>query len=171
MKGIETMGLDITAYKNVEFIEELADVEEYENKYDWQAKFDFVSRHQDFPDRLPPIRIQAVYKYEDNFGFRAGSYSGYNLWREQLSLMALGVMPEIVWKNASRYAGQPFFELIHFSDCEGTMGTDVCKKLLKDFQVFQARANQNDDPWFIEKYNDWLKAFEFAADNGYIDFH
>lgn len=166
------MGLDITAYKNVVLVDTLSDTEEYEDKYgdDWQ-KYDYVHRYQDFPDRLPPIQVGGVYTFEDRFSFRAGSYSGYSEWREQLSLMALGIEPRVIWNNYAKFAGQPFAELIHFSDAEGHLGSEVCKKLLKDFEVFQAKADQHEDEWFREKYRDWRKAFEFAANNGYIDFH
>lgn len=165
------MGLDITAYKNVKFIETLPDVEEFEKKYDWQDKFDFTYDNPSFPDRQGPIKPNAVYSYEDEFGFRAGSYGGYNEWREQLSQVALNVSPHVVWNNPAKFAGMPFVELINFSDCEGILGTEVCQKLLKDFGTFQAQADQQHDEWFTRKYNEWHKAFEYAAQNGYIDFH
>jgi hypothetical protein len=167
------MGLDITAYKNTKLVEVLTDADEFEDKYsDRWEEYDYVYRGEhDFPDRLPPIVPGGVYKFDDSFRFRAGSYSGYNVWREKLSDMALGVIPRMVWDNYEQFTGRPFVELIHFSDCEGILGTEVCKKLLKDFQDFQDSANQHQDEWFTERYNDWHKAFEFAADNGYVDFH
>ena len=166
------MGLDITAYKNVELVDTVSDAEEYEEKYgdDWE-KYDYIHRYQDFPDRLPPMQVNGVYRFEAKFSFRAGSYSGYNFWREQLSVMALGGKPPAIWNDWARFTGKSFVELIHFSDAEGNMGTDVCKKLLKDFVNFQSLADQHEDEWFRQKYNDWRKAFEYAADNGYVDFH
>lgn len=165
------MGLDITAYKNVTLIEVVSGVEEYEEKYPDSDRYDFTYINDDFPGRNEPIVHHGVYEVGDKFGLRAGSYSGYNQWRAELSQVALGVMPQMVWHNFDKFAGLPFVELIHFSDCEGILGTVVSKKLLKDFQDYQEEADSHPDRWFAQKYNDWRKAFEYAAENGYVDFH
>lgn len=165
------MGLDISAYRKLERVGSAKNGEEYEDKFDWRTHV-FVYPVQDYPDRLPPIEPGAVYHHAaPRFDFRAGSYSGYNRWREQLSMMALGVMPRTVWKDEKTYAGNPFFELINFSDCEGVIGTDVSRKLAQDFAAFQARANKHEDEWFSQKYADWRKAFEMASDGGLVNFH
>ena len=66
-------------------------------------------------------------------GFRAGSYSGYNRWRENLSMSIHGVMPSIIWNSPEKYAGKEFFEIINFSDCEGCFGPKFSAKLHADF--------------------------------------
>lgn len=166
------MGLDITAYQNVNLVEVLLTYEDYEEKYDneWE-KYDYVHSCQDFPDRLPPLEVGGVYTFEKKFWFRAGSYSGYNSWREELAAMALSVTPREIWNNPDRFSGMPFVELINFSDCEGHLGSEVCKKLLKDFDTFVAKAEQIEVDYFFELYQNWHKAFRMAANNGYIDFH
>lgn len=63
--------------------------------------------------------------------------------------------------------------MINFSDCEGTLGTLVCQKLLKDFVEFQYRVDQLSDQHSYNKelYATWRKALEMASDNGAIAFH
>lgn len=74
--------------------------------------------------------------------------------------------------------GGPFFELIHFSDCEGTIGPVVSKKLAEDFAKYQKAADSfigtHDDGkpggYFAEIYAEFRKAFETASNNGAVDF-
>ena len=76
------------------------------------------------------------------------------------------------WANGAQ--GRPFFELIHFSDCEGIIGPKISAKLAKDFADNQAKADVyrvDEASWFREKYSDWRRAFEMAADNGAVEFH
>jgi hypothetical protein len=51
------------------------------------------------------------------------------------------------------------------------IGPVVAKKLLKDFQDHFEKAKDTLDNYSFDKYVDWMKAFEFAADNGAVDFH
>jgi hypothetical protein len=50
------------------------------------------------------------------------TYSGYNRFRATLCEFGLGVEPAHVWANLDEYADCALFPLIHFSDCEGTIG-------------------------------------------------
>ncbi len=81
------------------------------------------------------------------------SYSGYSAFRERLARLAYPEAPELPradpfldpdknWERrypASAYASKqkagPLFELIWFSDCEGTLGYETCKKLLADLEA------------------------------------
>lgn len=166
------MGLDITAYSKAELLETMPSYEAYEEKYGWDDdSLNYVHEAQDFPMRMAPI-VGGVYKiHGDRFAFRAGSYSGYGAWRETLAEMALGLGPRTIWNNRDGFAGCAFYELIDFSDCEGVIGTDACRKLAADFDRFQAKADQHEDSYFRQKYADWSKAFHLAADGGYVDFH
>ena len=165
------MGLDITAYRRVKRIGDATSWDDYENRFDWRVAT-FVPSDQDFQERTPPIAGGVYARNEgDLFEFRAGSYSGYNDWREELSKMAMGVVPQVVWVNPERYQGLPFFELIHFSDCEGIIGTDACKRLAEDFATWQEKADAINDDWFQSKYALWRKAFEWASDGGFVRFH
>jgi hypothetical protein len=154
------MGLDVTAYGRVELIDVTDDIEGYEDRYYYREaelgfKTAFVRGTQDFPERMPPI-VGGVYRINgEDYGFNAGGYMGYNRWRSQLS----------------QIAPYPFRELVYFSDREGVIGTDVCKRLAAAFAEHQPQADQHEDARFKEKYTDWRKAFDIAADGGYVWFH
>jgi hypothetical protein len=121
----------------------------------------------DFPDRADGLQA-GVYRSDKWDGFRAGSYSGYNLWRERLCLMAQG--------SAISTEGKPFHELIWFSDCEGTIGPITARKLAGDFIIFRDVARQyaeaipQGDCW-LERYEKWATAFAAAARGGVVRFH
>lgn len=171
------MGLDITAYGQVKRIGEASDWEDYEEHYDWKTT-DYiwpghVADDAPFGDWSAGIAA-GVYEYDEDkrHSFRAGSYSGYNEWRAWLSVLALGVAPSDVWAESSIYEDKPFYRLINFSDCEGIIGPVYAKQLAKDFAAFQSKADAAEcNDWFKAKYTDWRKAFELAADGGYVDFH
>jgi hypothetical protein len=78
-----------------------------------------------------------------DFGFRAGSYSGYSDWRKTLCLLALGVLPEEVWEHPRRFRGKPFVELIDFPDGVGpVIGPKTSAKLHSDFVAFAAKSKK-----------------------------
>lgn len=116
------------------------------------------------------------------FSFRAGSYSGYNAWRQRLCRLALGVDCGDVWDSPDLYAGKPFVELIDFSDSNGFIGPEASSKLRSDFVRFAGEVEKGlkkgkeggnlseDDEWFAESYRDWQKAFSLAADGGVVIF-
>lgn len=173
------MGLDITAYSRVTRVDDTTDVEDYEQRFYWDRedseRFDFVHPQQDYQDRMVPI-TPGVYRIDgERMHVRAGSYSGYNAWREWLSILMIGVFPRTVWQAPALFQDKPFYELINFSDCEGVIGTEACKRLAAAFAEHQSKVDvsvsSEEQQWFREKYNQWRKAFEIAADNGYVDFH
>jgi len=127
----------------------------------------------DFPAQAEGIE-DGYYGYENSMDFRAGSYSGYNQWRDELARMA-GYAP--VASDHSPYAAGawqkksgPFWELINFADNEGCIGPKTSAKLAKDFAEFQHAADLNPDEWFRQKYAYWRKAFELASNDGAVDF-
>jgi hypothetical protein len=116
----------------------------------------------------------------ESHGFRAGSYSGYNWWREQLCQLALGVPPSEVWEDPDAHAGKPFLEMINFSDAEGAIGPVTSAKLAKDFAINEARlvtlaeqriADPDEREYFTTLLSDWRHAFELAAKDGFVIFH
>lgn len=162
------MGLDITAYRNAKKTEGVElDSNGYPKDYD---RFDLVSENdieyteENFPGRTEGVTT-GVYEPEESFGFRAGSYGGYNSWRNQLAQIAGFRDATDVWDN---HREGPFVELINFSDCEGIIGPKVSAKLAKDFADHADKAGYG---YFRDKYDEWRKAFEMAADGGYVDFH
>ena len=107
-----------------------------------------------------------------DIGFRAGSYSGYNKWREALALRALGLPAFTVWNDPSRFVELPFFELINFSDGQGTIGPEAASDLATDFSAQRARiaaqplADPEEEAWFMHVYDQFQEAFELAASGG-----
>ncbi len=156
------MGLDITAYKGAVIIV--------------NGKPGTVEGgHSGTPYRNPdfPYQFEGLYerKYiaHDSFGFRAGSYGGYGEWRRQLASL-VGIRDLDAWWSTNSGRGDPFAELIMFSDCEGSIGPVVCAKLAKDFAKWQRAAGTLGDPYFLGRYNDWRKAFGFGS-TGWVGFH
>jgi hypothetical protein len=98
--------------------------------------------------------------------FHAGSYSGYNMWRDYLRSQF----------NPRQEPDLPFYELIFFADNEGSIGPDAARDLLTDFRE---HANRYDPPgsiqpecdYYRQKYASWTRACELAADGGLIRFH
>jgi hypothetical protein len=177
------MGLDISAYSKITKIDAVFDASgepidpatREPVEYDMQAYI-----NGEFPGRADDIEDQAVYKAVDSFGFRAGGYGGFNAWRNELAKMAgypLGQYEQYgeMWDSYCvacwNGAKGPFSELIHFSDCEGIIGSAVAAKLAKDFADYHAEAEKVEMPFFINKYVEWRKAFEMAANGGAVRFH
>jgi hypothetical protein len=160
------MGLDITAYRK------LVEQPDAELDEDGHPVGDMVrfTENTDFPGRFAGLKEQTTYSYQDAFGFRAGSYGGYNSWRRSLAQM-VGYTDREAWDGQAE--GKPFVELVNFSDCEGTIGPVVSAKLAKDFAEWDERAKQfsSDVFWFSDLYAKWRVAFDMAADGGAVDFH
>lgn len=175
------MGLDVTAVSRAEYIETI-DIEAWEDKY-WQYENEpdgvkiEIANHwiEVYADRARPIVQNGVYRITgDEYSPWGAPYSAYGRWRNWLSETMLGVPASIVWQNEARYTGEPFYELINFSDCQGIIGTEVAAKLAADFAAHQEKADrfgQGDGGWYARKYADWRKAFDLASDGGFIQFH
>ncbi len=88
------------------------------------------------------------------------SYGGYNRWRENLQRQF----------NPDREPEAPFYELIWFADNEGTIGPEAAKDLLADFKA-HAEQYEAEDGYAAQRYQDWTRACELAADGGLISFH
>lgn len=157
------MGLDITARNKLRKAEKPdLDKEGYVNDYtrQWKPGASMEWSEKCFPGRGEGVEINTVYEWESSYSFRAGSYSGYGIWRSSLN----------------NFKGDVAFqELINFADNEGVIGPVVSKKLYEDFVKYEKEAEQysedtNDDGWFIENYRDWLEAFKLASDGGAVEF-
>lgn len=173
------MGLDITAYRQLQ----LAESPELDD--DGYPTGDAVKLYvnSNFADRAEGIRDKGVYEFADSMDFRAGSYGGYSAWREELAKLAGypltdheaygGHIEKRHAAGAWAATEGPFWELINFSDCEGVIGPTVAAKLARDFAEWDDRAKARGAalPFFYEKYQEWHKAMEMAADGGAVDFH
>lgn len=172
------MGLDITAYSGTQAVRAFDDkfgVEEYETEYYFsdEGKYCAIYGKNNASFTQNDGLVPGAYSYENEHGFRAGSYSSYNRWRDQLAHLAGYGCAENAWALCKDGipADKPFIELINFSDCEGTIGSKTATKLLTDFEKYDKVAMEVEDPWFYDLYTEWKTAFQMAADNGFVSFH
>lgn len=175
------MGLDISYYTKLQ----MSPIQAFNRDGEPLDSSGFTLRKNDgdFREREEGVNLNAVYVGERAGSFPCGAYSSYNFWRNDLAKLA-GYAPFPGEDNPKRShcmtaweveTSGPFYELINFSDCEGTIGPVVSAKLAKDFAEFDEQAKvfdqKNRNPWFYELYADFRKAFEAAADNGAVEFH
>ena len=178
------MGLDIAAYEgltkndSLKFVDgdvfnqqhEIVDIPD-------NALIAFINPA--FPERARDIEDRCIYNAVDRFSFKAGSYSGYNRWREMLAKLA--GYPEtrlqINGTEQSQHAfgawiatAGPFWELINFSDNEGIIGTSASKKLSADFATFDDAARAVGEAEFYQLFQLWQRAFDMAARDGAVNF-
>jgi hypothetical protein len=174
------MGLDITAYSKLSYIGH-HDFELDKNEGEpgpWCYYDDHVQAmaYDSFPQSFRGIPILGTresggstfldggcYQRTDGtqtHAFRAGSYTGYGIWRDHLREQF----------NPETDPAGPFYELIWFADNEGAIGELAAVDLLADFRT-NAATYHAPEPWYRAKYDDWTRAFELAADGGLVDFH
>ena len=168
------MGLDITAYGNLVVAPSDVELDEYAypkgDNY-WKLTDNTVkSTEEEFPGRTAGL-TPAIYSVGQTHRFRAGSYGGYNEWRNWLARLAGFKSAKEVWDTNP--ATGPFIELINFADNEGVIGPLVSAKLAKDFSEYEPEAEQRDagQLFYLKLYREWRKAFELAANNGAVEFH
>ncbi len=184
------MGLDISYYSDLKLVGPKTGED---SDYDYAVR---IWNEECFEYQLGSLKREQIYDATSTskYGsFRAGSYGGYNQWRNELANMVGYNGADEVWcdkefdsfKNFNLRKDKlkslsgdivervkPFYELIKFSDAEGVIGSEVCKKLYKDFVDFDQQAkNHIQDDWFYALYNDWKKAFKMASENGAVSFH
>lgn len=190
------MGLDVTAYSRVLQIPGAVYPESGWEEHEWDETHVLAFAYDGFPHSyaglaMPDRRFtfSGMFGGGSNiggvwydatgaevYGFAAGSYGGYNAWRDRLSEVFLRVPARVVWADADRYREQPFFELVHNADNEGVIGPVASAALAEDFERYAAvwvealRRDPNGD-WFREKYRHWAKATRLAADTGLIRLH
>ena len=174
------MGLDVYAYSNVKKIDCVLDEDGDAVHPVTRESVDYdvrVYANPDFPGRADGVEDRACYTGKECSSLSAG-YGSYNAWRNQLAKLA--GYPETRHTNygitemrhdAGAWAATsgPFWELINFSDCEGTIGPIVSAKLARDFADFEERAKTVGGR-FYDGYQQWREAFETAADNGLVNF-
>jgi len=191
------MGLDITAISEVESIEIPEGIELWSDEYyKWEEEQNFpghvwnLYHSPSFPEQGEGLPNGAVVATGEEFGHRAGSYSGYNEWRRLLARAALGMSDEEVWNKVDSGVGYneiPFGELINFSDADGVIGPIASQKLYNDFVKYEEPIMKKLDrfylkfddyeidgetyDWFKHKYKDWKEAFRIASNNGAVIFH
>lgn len=190
------MGLDIRAYSHINIVGTAAEYNEALEE-SWETPVDvnqdWISPH--FPHAVPEgyepdsyILWHYTAETEDH-GFRAGSYSGYGLFRSTIAGAFLGTddlytshtQERDDWDVVYKSVGMPFYELVNFSDCEGIFFGPVCEKLYQDFVTHRAEYedyvnNRNPYPaweteYFMSRYDDFTRAFDLARHDGLVSFH
>jgi hypothetical protein len=154
------MGLDISAYVNA-----TPAPDANPNDFDSVARASVESAHVAQADG---IEHGALFTFDKEIRFRAGSYSGYNRFREELAGL-VGYVPQAAWSGQVSEES-PFYPMVNFSDCEGTLGPQTCARLAKDFADHQDKADEIGG-YFAEAYSQWRRAFEEVAGNGFVSFH
>lgn len=172
------MGLDITAYSRLELVGKHTD--------GWCEDEDHVSAYayDSFPASFRGIEVvatdqnlllggcYAVTPQTKTHRFRAGSYGGYNRWREDLARQFNPYRHDV--DGGQPDPDLPFYELIWFADNEGCIGELAAIELLTDFREHALAYAPPDTDYlghYRERYADWTRAFELAADGGLVDFH
>lgn len=172
------MGLDITAYSKVLQIEDENSIELDEDNFPVDENIFRI--FDDEWNRSAPFLTNSYVslKQSEYYGFRAGSYGYYNVWRNELARIAgyeatNEKYDQTVWDSTEG----PFFELINFSDCEGILGSEVSEKLFNDFINYSQYVtldkftNEEQFKWFKENYDDFTKAFALAKNGGLVHYH
>jgi len=157
------MGLDVTGYSELKKCNEDDCEEMYVSSGDWEQ-----SNMKEFEGEIKC-------SVEDTYDFRAGSYGGYNRFRDELCKTINNVSAQSLWSLAETQKDvaidMPFFWLINFTDCDGYIGTSFCEILYNDFcnyeEVFVAKC---EDDSYIEKYLDFKEAFKLGKNNGLVIF-
>jgi hypothetical protein len=135
----------------------------------------FAEREVAYTEEYWPGRAEGItggidYNFADTLAFRAGSYSGYDEWRNWLAKVGGWSSAEDCWVSGKTEG--PFLELICFSDCDGLIGPKISAKLARDFAQFETKAEElSPNEWCIGLYREWRAAFEMAADGGAVWFH
>lgn len=170
-------GLDVTAYEKLTIVTS----PQFDEDGEAVGKNQVELAPVEFAERFAGLTAGKVYRYQSSFEFRAGSYSGYNYWRNELAKLAgykRTPYKSYDGKTELRYDATvwnikkgPFWELIDFSDAEGVIGPVVCKRVYKDFLQYQVVAAKHPDEYFRSSYEDWKKAFAMCANDGAIVFH
>lgn len=108
-------------------------------------------------------------EFDEEFDFRAGSYSGYNKFRNELCISANNIQDKELW--TSKNEAFKFYWLINFTDCDGYIGTSYCKILYDEFVKYENEVKSNLNEYFHKTYDNFKEAFRLASDNGLVSFH
>lgn len=180
------MGLDVSAYKNIELVT-TSDEEGEEND-------DLIYLHVgDFKEQAGDL-VSGYYSYSESDHFCRMGYGNYSNFRNELAKLGGWNKRELNkpdyydpdFHNKNYYYNYPyvadiymqdsdevfgnFVEVICFSDCEGVIDSKTCDKLLKDFEnkLAEAEIMWEDNPQYLKFYKGLMEAFRFGADKGVV---
>lgn len=178
------MGLDIHAISGI--VTKVTDPIAYEFNELLMAEPDEFYVNADFPEHAAEFGIKSgpveYIKTDESkeHDFNVGSYSTYNKLRNILCLAIHGTEVEKVWDNYSKFNKKALWELLNFSDCEGTIDSVVSTKILKDLNDNKTKFSKYikdstdigdmDTEHYISTYDSLIKCFTLGADGGIVIF-
>lgn len=191
------MGLDVTAYPTATLLPDHPEHREDCPLGDdgcYEAGHTRAFCYEGFEQSMRPLALSEPYQFSSSGSTfvgrswyacdRAGAvglhsgYGGHRLFREAICRTAHGIEVETIWhaEDQTPYRDLAFYELLHFADNEGTIGSEAAADLLRDFRDYAEKvvpvlAAEPRGEWLVELYHDWHKAFEVAAGGGLVDFH
>ncbi|WP_313493183.1 hypothetical protein [Psychrobacter faecalis] len=173
------MGLDITAYKNVKLVEnpKMGDTNHPEV---WGNQV-YINIGNSEWGQGDDLESGQVYGFSYVMSVYRSSYSTYGNLRNELARIAgyepliagsqyRGIYAARVCDNWEQGKRGILSELICFADNEGEIGTKTCRKILNDLHTVSARAGELNE-WNQGLLTDLIQTFEFAAVDGFIQFH
>lgn len=117
-----------------------------------------------YKDWAAGIEPGQAYSYLSQENFHIGSYSYIAPFRDWLS--------RLVENGLTDEPGDPFYELICFSDCQGTINAKISAKLHQDFVQFHAKAKTfSEAVYHILAYESFMRAFQIASLSGAVSFN
>lgn len=168
------VGLDITAYRNLRALPHdlQLQINNSDDRHDTACQHNaFIPYdHPNFPGRIGRLSNKTAYWFDRTrveFGL---SYGYYDRFRTELARMVGIASLERWWACPVVPASMPFGEMLAFSDCEGTLGPEVCHRIALDF-IRWGFASTRRDHDFSQTYDKFRVAFEHAAQDGCVDYH
>jgi hypothetical protein len=165
------MGLDTSGIRNLRRVENPTE-QQIEDGY----VFRFYVHEGIFERTQEGVDPNAYYHVSDAHadyfsgpGYSYGSHMGF---RRALAKL-VGVDADDIWDGI--VTDCPFYDLINYSDCEGTIGPAACKRLASNFAEFSSAMEASADfPDVLKsRYRQWAEMFAWCADaeDGHVEFH
>lgn len=159
------MGLNVTAHKNIKF---LSMNEPSDNQWDEGVFRAFVITPK-WNNRISELKIDGYYIPKESESFVRYAYS--NHFRLRNAICRLIGVAENSWRIDELEPGSDFEEWLNFADNEGVLDCKTSKKLLQDFKNWEREAEQQLNEWHLKNYKNWIETFEFASENGAVEYH
>lgn len=165
----------------------LADGRELETFIDI-SDIDFTKpySHPNFPSHIGDLDDSVVYSYDDAISPFSCGYIGYAYFKDELARIAgyesgshLGLknfddrpyMATVIYNyEIEKKERGLLFDLLYFSDSEGSICNSYCQKILADLKAIEHRKNELSER-HQSLFNDLLETFAFVGDSGFVDFH
>lgn len=146
------MGLDVYVYTDLKRV---------------NASYKGEDRLTLYPEYDQGDGLAGTYRAVETGHFHAGSYSGYNYFRNQLTQFAYNMPAKDLWESSIESG--PFYEIINFTDCDGHIGPTTSAKLYNDFEQYYEKAKTYDSDIgnysFKGRYENFMNFFKIASEN------